>query len=206
MPLPPVPRIVLPAPPSGNPNPGPPRERPPAPPNLDPNGMYIPPVFPDDVPPPADESWRDMFDSGSGKTGDRIGCGVPVPLVPGIDQAARVSGARNFPEALSQPVRPEPPSSRQAVPPKVLLSKLVRRVEPIYPEIARRTGIQDTVVLRVVVDESGRVAELQVMSGHPILAAAAKAAVEQWIYSPTSVGGRAISIVGVVSVSFTLDR
>ena len=88
----------------------------------------------------------------------------------------------------------------------MLLSKLVRRVEPVYPEIAIRAGIQGIVIIQVVVDETGRVAEVRVVSGHPILAAAARTAVEQWAYSPTSVDGRPISIIGTVSVNFTLNR
>jgi protein TonB len=88
----------------------------------------------------------------------------------------------------------------------VLLSKLVHRVEPVYPEIAIRTGIHGVVIIQVEVDETGRVAQARVVSGNPILAAAAESAVRQWVYSPTSVDGRAISIIGTVSVSFTLNR
>ena len=202
-----APPIVVPAPPSGNPNPGPPRQRPPAPPDLDPNGLYIPPVFPDNVPPPSDKSWKELFGNGNKETGDGDGIGfVPGELVEKIPLEARSAGSKNLSEALSPPVRPEPPRRREAVPPKVLLSKLVCRVEPVYPEIAIRSGIHGTVVIRVVVDETGRVAEAQVMSGDRILAAAAESAVRQWVYSPTLVGGRPISIVGVVSVSFTLNR
>ncbi len=200
-----APPIVVPAPPTTGPAGGPQTPRPPRPP-VDLGGFHPPLVIPDDLPPPDDRSAQEYFPVGESGLGVPGGYGVPGRLVPGIDQAAWIHGNDIVPEAPPPPVRPAPPRDRKPVSATVLLSKLVRRVEPVYPEMAIRAGIQGVVIIQVAVDESGRVADVRVVSGNPILAAAARTAVEQWVYSPTSVDGRPISIIGTVSVNFTLNR
>jgi TonB family protein len=82
----------------------------------------------------------------------------------------------------------------------------VRHVNPVYPGIARAAGIQGEVVLQCVIDAEGRVTDIRVVRGHPLLDAAAVAAVEQWVYEPTRLNGRAVAVLMIVTVEFRISR
>lgn len=64
--------------------------------------------------------------------------------------------------------------------------KVKSRVEPTYPDIARRMGISGTVKLQVVVAPNGTVKETKVLGGHPILINAAVDAVKKWRFESAS--------------------
>ena len=65
--------------------------------------------------------------------------------------------------------------------------KLIRRVEPEYPKIAKQTGARGSVELAVAVATDGHVAAVKVLRGHPMLQNAAKEAVMQWVYEAPAV-------------------
>jgi TonB family protein len=71
-----------------------------------------------------------------------------------------------------------------------LENELVRRaktkVEPVYPELARRMKITGTVKVQVVVAANGTVKDAKIVGGHPVLANAALDAVRKWRFEPTS--------------------
>jgi TonB family protein len=79
-----------------------------------------------------------------------------------------------------------------------------RSVAPIYPEVARQAGVEGDVVLRVYVSSSGRVTDLKVLDGPPILARAAVEAVQQWQYQAPRMNGRPANVVTTLVVSFRL--
>jgi protein TonB len=83
-------------------------------------------------------------------------------------------------------------------------SKLIRRVEPEYPELAKRARVQGIVLLQVVVDEQGNVTEVNIIRGHPLLNQAAVDAVSQWKYSPTLLNGEPVPVIATVTVNFVL--
>jgi len=83
-------------------------------------------------------------------------------------------------------------------------SKLIRRVEPVYPELAKQARVQGRVVLVITVDEEGSVAEIEVRNGHPLLYEAAVTAVRQWKYSPTLLNGELVPVIAIVTVRFSL--
>jgi protein TonB len=84
-------------------------------------------------------------------------------------------------------------------------SKLIRRVEPVYPDLAKRVRIQGTVRLTIVVNEEGLVYELRGMEGNnPILEEAAIDAVKQWQYSPTLLNGEPVPAQTTVAIMFGL--
>ena len=62
--------------------------------------------------------------------------------------------------------------------------KVVNRVIPTYPEIARSMRIQGTVKIEVVVDPKGAVKSTKVLGGHPALAQAAENAIRKWKWAP----------------------
>jgi protein TonB len=79
---------------------------------------------------------------------------------------------------------------------------LVHKVKPVYPPEARQAHIKGTVLLRVLIDEEGRVAHLRVVSGPRELAPAAISAVQQWRYRPYLLMGNPIEVDTEASVKF----
>jgi len=62
--------------------------------------------------------------------------------------------------------------------------KLVRKVEPIYPPLARQLRLSGAVKMVLQVTSEGKVASVQTIGGNPILAGAAEGAVKQWKFEP----------------------
>ena len=85
-------------------------------------------------------------------------------------------------------------------------SKRLYKVDPVYPYLARIAHIEGDVRLEAVVDETGCIAEVRVLDGHPLLATAAVDAVKRWVYSPTIQNGEPVRIQAIVTVRFRLNR
>jgi protein TonB len=85
------------------------------------------------------------------------------------------------------------------------MARLLHRVEPVYPPLARQTRISGTVELTGVIGADGRIRELRVVSGHPFLAAAALEAVRQWVYEPTLLNGEPVEVIAPITVNFRLN-
>lgn len=81
---------------------------------------------------------------------------------------------------------------------------LIHRVQPEYPQLARQARIQGTVVLRAIISREGRIENLQVLSGHPLLVPAALDAVRQWRYRPYSLNDEPVEVETQITVNFTL--
>ena len=90
------------------------------------------------------------------------------------------------------------------VSPESASAKLVRRVEPQYPEEARQQHIEGLVVLQALVGKDGTVRQLTIESGDKDLAAAAVDAVRQWRFKPYTQNGRALEFETRITVNFTL--
>lgn len=103
-----------------------------------------------------------------------------------------------------EPARPRVRVIRRSE--RVEEGQLVRRVLPVYPPIARIARISGFVELLVLVGRDGRVKLIQVLSGNPVLAASAKAGVEQWRYRPAFVDGQPAEVETRVTVHFVLDE
>jgi protein TonB len=85
-------------------------------------------------------------------------------------------------------------------------AKLINRVQPVYPEAARKLKIQGTVSVKVIVRKDETVTVQNVGAGHPLLAPAAAMAVQQWRYQPTTVNGEPVDVQAKVYVTFTLSN
>src|SRR5579859_3296526 len=81
---------------------------------------------------------------------------------------------------------------------------LVRKVPPTYPPLARQARIQGTVILQAQISKDGNIENLQLVSGHPMLAPAAIEAVKQWKYKPYLLNGEPVEVETTVQVNFTL--
>lgn len=84
--------------------------------------------------------------------------------------------------------------------------KLVRRVEPVYPEIARQIHGQGVVILEATTDIYGRVINVRVLRSVQFLDEAAIEAVRQWVYEPLLVNGRPRPVTFTVTVRFVLQK
>ncbi|MGA8761805.1 MAG: TonB family protein [Candidatus Sulfotelmatobacter sp.] len=82
---------------------------------------------------------------------------------------------------------------------------LVRKVQPTYPPLARQARIQGQVLLRAQISKDGSIENLQLISGHPMLAPAAIEAVKQWKYRPYLLNGEPVEVDTEVVVNFTLS-
>jgi len=83
---------------------------------------------------------------------------------------------------------------------------VLNRVEPEYPDDARQQKIQGPVVLDVRITPAGRVQEMTLVTGQPLLVQAAKDAVQQWRFKPHSVNGRAAAMRTRVTLNFRLPQ
>jgi protein TonB len=122
--------------------------------------------------------------SGDGRTGS----GFPIGSDPG-------PGTGTGAGAGSEPIRIGGAVSAPAK---------LRHVDPVYPELAKRAGVQGIVIIECVIDRDGRVARTRVLRSIPLLDAAAVAAVEQWRYRPTLLNGVPVQVRMTVTVHFNL--
>jgi periplasmic protein TonB len=100
---------------------------------------------------------------------------------------------------VGEPVEPALRAAGDVKPPK-----LVRRIEPDYPEIARQARVEGVVILEATTDVYGRVNGVRVLRSLPLLDAAAIDAVRQWVYEPLVINGRPRPVTFTVTVRFVL--
>jgi protein TonB len=81
-------------------------------------------------------------------------------------------------------------------------AKLVQMVKPVYPATAKQIHLSGQVYLHAIIGTDGSIQNLEVVRGHPWLAAAALEAVRQWRYKPTILGGQAVEVETTITVNF----
>ncbi|MGH7495291.1 MAG: energy transducer TonB [bacterium] len=81
---------------------------------------------------------------------------------------------------------------------------IVKRVEPVYPELARKAGMQGRVFVKILIDKEGKVKRAVVIQGPEILHEAAVSAVVQWVFKPAIQHDRPIAVWMVIPVLFQL--
>jgi protein TonB len=105
---------------------------------------------------------------------------------------------------------PPPPKPHQSGPLRVggnvQAARIVNRVQPVYPPLARQTRISGTVRLHAIIGKDGAIKELEVLNGHPLLQQAALDAVRQWRYQPTLLNGEAVDVDTTIDVIFSLNQ
>ena len=84
----------------------------------------------------------------------------------------------------------------------VVEGKLIKKILPRYPEMARHAGVTGDVVLSGTIGTDGRLKNLKVLSGSPMLREEALAAARQWQYSPYMLGGKAVETETHITISF----
>lgn len=96
------------------------------------------------------------------------------------------------------------PPGRLTIAQEVAEGSLVRKVEPVYPQMAQIAHIQGDVVLRAYISKEGLIDDLRAVSGHPILIQSALDAVRQWKYKPYMLNGEPVAVQTTVTVQFRM--
>jgi general secretion pathway protein A len=136
------------------------------------------------APPPTGQTGRPGSDS-AGNVPDLLqpSGAVPLPAPPSRPQPA-ASGPPNINDGALHPATP------------------ISRGVPELPAFARQNGLHGTVELKAAIDKQGVVTDVKVVSGNPVLAAAAKQAVLKWRYQPATRNGQPVESELAVRVAF----
>lgn len=110
------------------------------------------------------------------------------------------------PPPKSPAAHPNTPAAPLHVGGSVQMAKLIRKVIPVYPALARAARISGVVHLVGVIAKDGTIRNLQLIDGHPMLAHAALDAVEQWVYEPTLLNGEPVEVDTTIDVIFSLNQ
>jgi protein TonB len=191
-----VSRLVAPSPPPAPPAPETARNARPNTSNLSTDGRVIAPLsVPREIAPIDESSVPPAVDvsglGGNGSTGTSPGRnGVLDSIGTGLNT-----------------VVPPPPTASARSPrvSRVMEGNLIYRVQPQYPPLARQARIQGIVVLRAMISREGRIENLQVITGHPLLVKSAMDAVLQWRYRPYYLNNEPVEVETQVTVNFTLS-
>ena len=127
----------------------------------------------------------------------------PLDLTLAVDDLAMAAPAV---EAAPPPALPALVAGTMGVGMPRLLEET--KVQPLYPELARRAGVDAQVVLRAIVRRTGEVGAIEVLSEVPPgfgFGESAIEAVRQWRYEPARLGGRPVDVSMSVVVRFTVD-
>lgn len=115
-------------------------------------------------------------------------------------------GGRN-----SGPRLPQPNVERASKPPVIRKTTidpamLTRRIEPIYPPLARQIHREGRVELRAIIATDGSIQSLEIVGGDPMFYQSALDAVSQWRYKPTILNGQPVEIDTHITVIYTVAR
>jgi protein TonB len=124
-------------------------------------------------------------------------------LTPWLSQTSQAPDSPKSEQPTGQEAQ-KPRLKRVKIGGNVAKSQLKHKVQPQYPTEARDNRIQGTVRLHVVLSTAGKVQQLDIISGDPILASAAAEAVRQWEYKPMLLNGEPVEVDTTVDVIFSL--
>ena len=136
------------------------------------------------------------------------------PVVGMFDGIGGRTNATFIPNVVAAPPPPPPPAPVDKNLPSrpvpvggdVQMAKVLRKVIPEYPALARSARISGAVHLIGIIGKDGTIRNLQVVSGHPLLVHAAMEAVRQWVYQPTLLNGMPVEVIAPIEVNFTLGQ
>jgi TonB family protein len=127
-----------------------------------------------------------------------------------LQQALTAKRAKTRPSPIANaapsPLAPAPRPSAQPirVGGVIMQERMIRRVEPVYPALALGARIEGAVRFIATIGTDGKIVNLQILSGHPLLVPAARDAVMQWIFQPTLLNNEPVEVQTEITVNFTL--
>jgi len=130
--------------------------------------------------------------TGPATSGDATGPGVPWGTTDGIGDGPPVTTTATAPKIYTV--------SGDVKPPVVL-----RRVTPLYPEVARRMRLNGFVILQCIIDQSGNIRDAQVVrSSFAAFEKPALDAVYQWQFAPGRLSGVPVDVQFDLKVTFEI--
>ncbi len=148
----------------------------------------------DEVPP--------IAGSGQGVPGG-IDTGIPGGMSPLVPRFAEVPAAA---PPVAKAVETAAPIPRLSMGGHVLEARIIHKVVPVYPPLARIARISGVVRFTAIIARDGTIQNLTFVSGHPMLAPAATEAVKQWRYRPTLLNGDPVEVIAPIEVIFILNQ
>jgi protein TonB len=137
--------------------------------------------------------------------------GVPGG-VPGGAMGGTLGGIIGSVPTAAPPPPPVRDSGKSNAPTRIRVggnvqaANLIRKITPVYPQMAKQARIQGVVRFTAIIGKDGTIQNLQLVSGHPLLIEAARQAVSQWQYKPTLLNGEPVEVVTQIDVNFTLSQ
>jgi TonB family protein len=101
---------------------------------------------------------------------------------------------------------PAPGEKRIRIGGNVQAAKLIDKTTPAYPPLAKQARVQGTVRFNTLIGKDGRVENLELVNGHPLLVPSATEAVSRWVYQPTLLNGEPVEVLTSIDVNFTLSQ
>jgi protein TonB len=173
-----------------------------------PDALVMPTIIPKEVPGIVDAPAVPETGVVGGVPGGLPG-GLPGGITGGIIGGilSANSNANPLPAVAPPPLPPPPPKAAAPAEPVrvggvVKEPRVTKLVPPVYPKLARQARVQGTVVLEAIVTAQGKVAEIKVISGHPLLIEAAIDCVKEWEYEPTLLNGIPTPVILTAKVHF----
>jgi Ca-activated chloride channel family protein len=94
------------------------------------------------------------------------------------------------------------PAPKAPVSGGVLNGKAISLPKPVYPPAAKNMGAAGTVIVEVMLDETGKVISARAVSGHPMLQTTCVNAARLARFSPTILSGHAMKVMGTITYTF----
>jgi len=184
------------------------------------NILYVPPVPTAPAPPPTTHtpaatshtiSLRNPLEAPT-----RIPTKIDTEPIPAsldansLNTLTSVVGAPSATSVFHEPaphVVPKPPVPKSVIVSQgVAVGLLLFHPAPVYPAIAKAARTSGTVVLAATIDHEGKIANLRVLSGPPLLRQAAFDAVHQWRYRPYFLNNQPVDVETTINVNFSLGN
>ncbi|GAB4330980.1 MAG: energy transducer TonB [Calditrichia bacterium] len=114
----------------------------------------------------------------------------------------------DFTQPIDEPPPPPPQEEEPIVEFYALSEKpeVIKRVEPVYPELARKAGIEGMVVVKVLIGTKGDVEKVEVIKSHPMLDEAAVTAAKQFKFKPGKQRERFVKVWMTIPFTFKLKK
>lgn len=105
--------------------------------------------------------------------------------------------------AIAAVCAPQVSAEGLTIPTASAMSRVAKKVAPVYPAAARQLNVSGTQDVEIVVDESGSVVDAKVLKGNAMFSASSIAAVKQWKFTPLVQDGAATSFTTVIVFNYT---
>jgi protein TonB len=155
------------------------------------------------VPPGGAVLGKSNTDPVGGNTGPVVVGGATTTV--GGTGTAPVVSTEDEPPPPPKPTPTPPPVPKAPISQGVLNGKAISKPQPPYPPIAKAARASGTVVVSIIVDESGKVTSAKATSGHPLLQQAAVQAAYQARFTPTLLSGQPVKVSGFITYNFVLQ-